>query len=232
LSYRSRVNGTAWSISDVGLSAPIAPWAAGANAEEVVVQGVNHTVPTQHEIARWTREERAEVARMLDGLIDRPANDPDLHRRRFIVLLITGGGALLLFPWVVYLTNALPVTESGGAWRTAWVGFDVMLAATLAATAWLVWWRRAVAIVGLTASSALLVVDAWLDVSLSWGTSEQSGAIITAFAVNLPVSAVLATAVITMLRRTFVVTQQLRGEDATTVSLWRQPVVMLPPDEA
>jgi len=195
------------------------------------VQGTNHTVPTEREITRWTRAERAEVARILDGLIDRPTNDPDLQRRRFVVLLITGGGALLLFPWVVYLTNALPVTESGGAWRTAWVGFDVMLAATLAGTAWLVWWRRSLAVVGLTASSALLVVDAWLDVCLSWGTSEQWGAVITACVVNAPVAAVLAMAVITMLRRTFGVIQQLRGEDASEVSLWRQPVVMLPPGE-
>lgn len=196
------------------------------------MQGAHHTVPTQHEIAQWTREERAEVARILDGHIDRPANDPDLHRRRFIVLMITGGGALLLFAWVVYLTTALPVTESGGAWRTAWVGFDVMLAGTMAVTAWLVWWRRSLAIVGLTASSALLAIDAWLDVCLSWGTSEQSGAIITACVVNVPVAIVLAAAVITMLRRTFSVVQQLRGEDATGVSVWRQPVVLLPPGDS
>ena len=195
------------------------------------MQSANHTVPTQPEIARWTGEERATVARILDELIDRPVDDPDLHRRRFVVLLITGGGALLLFPWVVYLTNALPVTESGGAWRTAWVGFDVMLAATLAGTAWLVWWRRSLAVVGLTASAALLTVDAWLDVCLSWGTSEQSGALVTACVVNLPVAAVLALAVVTMLRRTFAIIQQLRGDDGLERSLWRQPLVMVPPGE-
>jgi hypothetical protein len=195
------------------------------------VQGADQRVPTAGEIAHWTPHERAQVARILDGLVDRPAEDRDLRRRRWTMLLITGGGSLLLFPWVVYLSDVLPTAEYGGAWKLAWVGFDVMLALTLAGTAWLVWGRRSLAVVGLTASCALLALDAWFDVCLSWGTSEQWTAIITAIVINLPVSAILAGAVLTMMRRTTAVIQQLRGETAGRVPLWREHAVMVPPDE-
>ncbi len=204
----------------------------GSIAKEVVVQRAEQRVPTADDIARWTREERAQVARILDGLIDRPAEDRDLRRRRWMVLLITGGGSLLLFPWVVYLSDVLPTAEYGGAWRLAWVGFDVMLALTLAGTALLVWGRRSLAVVGLTASSALLALDAWFDVCLSWGTSEQWTAIITAAVINVPVSVILAGAVLTMMRRTTVVIRQLRGETVGGVSIWREHAVMVPPDES
>ncbi len=195
------------------------------------MQGADQRVPTAADIAHWTRADRAEVARILDGLVDRPREDRELRRRRWIVLIITGGGALLMFPWVVYLSDVLPTSESGGAWRLAWVGFDLMLAATLAGTAWLVWGRRSLAVVGLTASSALLALDAWFDVCLSWGTSEQGSSIITACAINIPVSAVLAGAVITMMRRTSVVIAQLRGEESGRIPLLHQRVVMVPPEE-
>ncbi len=194
------------------------------------MQGAEQRLPTADDIARWTPDERAEVARIMDGLIDRPREDRDLRRRRWTVLMITGGGAILMFPWVVYLSDVLPAAEHGGAWRLCWVGFDVMLGLTLAGTAWLVWGQRMLAIVGLTASSALVALDAWFDVCLSWGTSEQSGAVLTAFVINVPVAALLAWAVLTMMRSTTSVVQQLRGE-VGRVSLWREHVVMLPPEQ-
>ena len=196
------------------------------------MQGAHQRVPSADDIAHWTADERADVARILDGLIARPREDRDLRRRRWIVLVITGGGALLLFPWVVYLSDVLPTAEYGGAWRLCWVGFDVMLALTLAGTAGLVWRRRSLAIVGLTASSALLALDAWFDICLSWGTSEQWSAVVTSLVINVPVSAVLAGAVLTMMRHTTAVIQQLRGEEVGRVSLWREHVVMVPPDQS
>ena len=135
----------------------------------------------------------------------------------------------MLVGWIAYLTTTLPESTSVGAWRTAWVGFDTVLIVVLGASAWLVWHRRQLAVVGLTIAASLLAVDAWFDVCLSWHTPEQWGAVATAALVEVPVSVVLATTVVTILRRTFFVVQQLRGQKPEGTSLWQQPVVMLSP---
>jgi hypothetical protein len=185
--------------------------------------------PTREDVARWTPQERARVARMLDELLPRPARDRRGPRRRLLVLVVTIGGAVVLFPWVAYLSVTLPATATGGAWRTAWVGYDAILAVALAAAGWLVWHRRQLALVALAVAATLLIVDAWFDVSLSWGTSEQWGAVVTAAAVELPVAAVLIAGATGLLRRTMAVVRQLRGQDDRPPSLWKQPVVLRPP---
>ena len=184
--------------------------------------------PGRDEVMRWSDAERREVARILDQQIPRPPIQGPLRRRRLLVLVITGGGAILLGPWIVYLTSVLPPSERGGAWRTAWVGFDSAMAIALGITAWLVWHRRALALVGLSVSVTLLCIDAWVDVTLSWGTGEQWGAVVTACLINVPVAAFLISSIVTMLHRSVAVIQQLRGDPSERVSVWRQPVVMEP----
>lgn len=193
------------------------------------MQGADVGPPTRRDVERWTPEQRAHMAQLLDQLLDRPAASTSTPLRRFVVLAVTGGGVLVLFPWVAYLSATLPASAAGGAWRTAWVGFDVILAGAMAAAGWLVWHRRHLAIVALPVAATLLIVDAWFDVSLSWGTSEQVGALLAAGLVELPVASLLIVGAATMLRRTFTVIQQLRGQDASHLWLWREPVVMRPP---
>ena len=108
------------------------------------------------------------------------------------VLVVTAAGAVVLLPWVVYLAASLPETPPAGAWRLAWVGYDVALGLALAVTAWLVWTRRRGAAVGLIVSSTLIVSDAWFDVCLSWGTPGQTWSLVSAFALELPVAILLA----------------------------------------
>jgi len=105
-------------------------------------------IPTRADVAGWSAQQRAEVARILDDLVERPLVGR-LRRRRSLVLAVTAGGALMLFPWAAHLTRALPDNESVRAWRTAWVGFDVALALLLGTTAWLVWYRRALSVLAL-----------------------------------------------------------------------------------
>jgi len=190
------------------------------------------TVPSREEVADWSPEERAHVARLLDTLVDRPAPPPHGPTRRLLVLTVTVAGAVVLFPWVAYLLATLPQKEAGGAWRVAWVGFDVALAVTLGATGWLVWRRRQLAMVGLVVAATLLFCDAWFDVSLSWGTAEQWAAIATAALVELPAAALLTVGALTILRRTSAVVRQLRGLGSRPVRLWQQPVVMLTLEDA
>jgi hypothetical protein len=75
------------------------------------------------------------------------------------------------------------------------------------------------------------VTDAWFDVSLSWHTSEQVGALASAILVELPVAVLLTTAALTILRRTATTVAQLRGQAGPLPSLWRQPLVLVPPTE-
>jgi hypothetical protein len=185
-------------------------------------------VPAREEILAWTAEERALVARGLDETSDRP----DAARRtpwtRLVVLTLTLGGVAVLLPWILYLSWTLPGTQTGGAWRVAWVGFDAALALSLAVTGWLAWHRRYVVVVGLVVSASLILTDAWFDLCLSWNTPEQNGAVASALLVEIPVAALLARSAIVVLRRTAETTARLRGRPDGLGSLWRQPMVRGP----
>lgn len=79
-----------------------------------------------------------------------------------------------------------------GCWSLAWSGFDVLLAAMLAGTAWLR--RRGDARVGALAgaSAAMLVVDAWFDTSTSAKGWDSVTAVVSAVCIELPLAAVCA----------------------------------------
>lgn len=187
------------------------------------------TAPTRGDIAVWTPAERARVARLLDEVTERPNTPARPPRRRVLILMTTVVGAVVLLPWIVVLSATLPTTTSGGAWRVAWVGFDIALTGGLALSAWSVWRRRQLAVVFLSVTAALVACDVWFDVCLSWGTPHQAAAVVTALFAELPLLTLLVVAVVTMLRRTAAVIQRLRGLDGKPVPLWRQTMVMVPP---
>ena len=128
----------------------------------------------------------------------------------------------------MFLSATLPATSSGGAWRAVWVGFDIALVAPFVATVLTVWLRRQVAVIALVITSTLLTCDVWFDVCLSWGTAEHWGSIAAAI-VELPVAILLATSAALLMRRSFTVIAQLRGQDPTPVPLWRQPMIHFAP---
>ncbi|MEO8863090.1 MAG: hypothetical protein ABI354_02090 [Candidatus Saccharimonadales bacterium] len=185
------------------------------------------TIPNRGEIRSWSANQRAEVAQALDEMIERTHTKAFTHRKP-IVLVITFGGALLLLPWIVYLSLTLPAGEFGGMWRTVWIGFDIAMVIVLGVAGWLVWHKRNLATIALTVSAVFLIVDAWFDVCLSWSTNERWPAIITALLVEIPVALLLLYAVVAMLRSSATVLQLLRGQPGPT-SIWKQPIVMQPP---
>ena len=65
-------------------------------------------------------------------------------RDRLVVLLVVS--ALVEAVWTVYLGWRLPRHYVAHHWFLAWVGLDVAEIATLLATAWAAWRRRAVLI--------------------------------------------------------------------------------------
>jgi hypothetical protein len=100
--------------------------------------------------------------------------------------------ALLLLPWIVVLAATLPAHTVARNWSTAWAGFDLLLAAMLAGTAWLrrTGDPRAGALAG--ASAAMLVVDAWFDTSTAALGSDVVLAWCSAVFVELPLAVLCA----------------------------------------
>jgi len=181
-------------------------------------------MPSDAEIASWSRAERAEVARVLSETMDNRDLDVGLVRRRRITLVAITVAGIGLFPWIGYLAITLPDASRAEAWKTAWVGFDVALAMVLLVTAWLGYHRRLLTVAGLTVGATLLLVDVWFDLTLSFHTAEQAGSIVDAF-VEVPLAILLAYSGYSIMRRSAIVLCRLRGEDERSVSLWRQPMV-------
>ena len=104
---------------------------------------------------------------------------------------LLGFVALFLIPWTLYLTFTLPSRHVTHHYDLAWVGFDIVLAITFAATAWATV-RRVRWLVPLAAvTGTMLVCDAWFDVVTS-ARGEVGEAVLEAVLAELPLAAVCA----------------------------------------
>jgi hypothetical protein len=96
--------------------------------------------------------------------------DPRSARRAAGVLL--AATFIGLIPWIVYLALALPVHHRTTHWDTVWVGFDCLLATAVGLTLISLWRRSQYLPVTAACLGALLIADAWFDVSSAGGGSE------------------------------------------------------------
>lgn len=96
--------------------------------------------------------------------------------------------ALLLLPWTVWLSWVLPSRHVSEHWDLAWAGFDVALAFAVAATGIGVY-RRATWLQGAAAAAgAMLLADAWFDITLSSGGTSRMGAVAEALVSEIPLA--------------------------------------------
>ncbi|MER6534102.1 hypothetical protein ACWDE0_35070 [Streptomyces sp. 900105755] len=116
---------------------------------------------------------------------------PTLRRRRRRAVGQLALCVLVLVPWTVYLAVSLPDRFEARYWPMVWVGFDVMLLVSLAGAGLAVWLRRQILVPMSFVAAALLVCDAWFDVSLSWGRDDVWGSIASAVLVELPLAFLL-----------------------------------------
>ena len=188
-------------------------------------------VPGRADVQRWSVQERAQVARLLDEHVGRPLEGGRPPKQRLLLLAVTCVGAVLLLPWIAYLATSLPRSHSVRTWNVAWAGFDAALAICFGLTGWWLLQRRQVAILGLSVTAALLFCDAWFDVSFGWGSSEQLWALVSAALFELPIAALMIASVLRILRRNSAVVAQLRGQLGPPVSIWKQRFVMVAPDD-
>jgi len=114
-----------------------------------------------------------------------------IRRQRRHTLELLTVSAVGLVPWTVLLWFTLPTGYAVRQWRTAWVGFDVLLVVSMACTALLGWRRHRAVLVAATTTAALLVCDAWFDVSLALGTPGVWLSAALAVCVELPLAVYL-----------------------------------------
>jgi hypothetical protein len=106
--------------------------------------------------------------------------------------LLLGLVAVGLVPWILYLTFTLPSRHVTLHYDLAWVGFDVGLLASFAATARAAF-RGSRWLVPLAAvTGTMLCCDAWFDIVTSHGGNEIWQAVAEAALAELPLAAVCA----------------------------------------
>jgi hypothetical protein len=105
---------------------------------------------------------------------------------------LLGTVAVALVPWILYLTFTLPSRHVTLHYDVAWIGFDVGLTVSFAATAWAAF-RGSRWLVPLAAvTGTMLLCDAWFDVVTSQSGAEMWEAIAEAALAELPLAAVCA----------------------------------------
>ncbi|WP_327004030.1 hypothetical protein OHA72_54780 [Dactylosporangium sp. NBC_01737] len=173
--------------------------------------------------------ERADLARRLARLAPAPIASQtaaEHARRRFVVVVATA--SLLMIPWVAALAWTLPPRYLAGHWRATWVGFDLVLAAALALTAWAAVRRRQVVVLTAVLSAALLACDAWFDLMTAAGP-DRWVSLGTALLIELPLAGWLFYTAHALVRLSMRHLLTLAGEPVTDVPLRRMPLFGVPP---
>jgi hypothetical protein len=178
---------------------------------------------TDDQIAAMTADQRRELILRLSRSVGEVLPTPRTVRRiRTLRVLVTGGGSLLLVPWTVYLAAALPGRYVVRGWPAVWIGFDLLLLAMLAVTAWLGWHGRQAFILTSFATGVLVLADAWFDVmTASRGDTVLSVA--AAVLIEIPVGYLLISGAIRLMRLTAVRFLVLPPD----TKLWRLPMPLL-----
>jgi hypothetical protein len=142
-----------------------------------------------------------------------PATRKASQRRRTILLAVVIVCCVALAAWIGVLASTLPRYYRAGDWRGAWVGFDIALLLTFAATGWAALRRRQILIICLVVLATLLCCDAWFDVVLDARTSGFELSLLSALLIELPLAAVAIQGARRLVRITTAVMRRYRGEE-------------------
>jgi hypothetical protein len=106
-----------------------------------------------------------------------------------LALLACGGG---MVPWLFVLAVTLPGTTRVPHWSLAWVGLDALEAIGLASTGWLLRRNDPRRCLTAMATSALLITDAWFDITTSGSGGALAEAIAMAVFAEIPMAVLCA----------------------------------------
>jgi hypothetical protein len=172
------------------------------------------------QIAALSPAERHQLIQRLERPLSELVPVAQARRIRWGWLGIMIGGTLVLIPWVVYLSFALPDDYLVHDWTATWVGFDLLLLALMAATVVFGMLRRQVMLLTAFATGILLVCDAWFDL-MTAGSGDFWVAVLTAALGDLPLAAVLITGTLRLIRFTAIRVWLLEPR----TPLWRLPLL-------
>ena len=110
---------------------------------------------------------------------------PHDTRERLLVALVVA--AMLEIVWTIFLGWRLPLRYEAHHWDLAWVGLDVGEIVMILATAWAAWRRRALFMVFATVLAALLLLDAWFDVTTA-NPSNLDESVVLAVVFEVPIA--------------------------------------------
>lgn len=154
---------------------------------------------TDEQIELMTPKERRELIIRLE----RPTSDlvpaGTAARVRLARLWFMVGGPLALIPWIVFLAVSLPDSYLVSNWRTIWIGFDAVLVALMAATAYLGSRRRVFVVLTAFATAVMLICDAWFDINTA-GPEDFWRSVLVAVFAELPLAALLILGTLRVMR--------------------------------
>jgi hypothetical protein len=146
---------------------------------------------TDAELRAMSTQQRVELARRLAALAEAEAA-PRLYRRRRTVVALAGFACAVLVAWTLRLGTALPARYLVGHWDLAWIGFDILLAGSIAATGILTWRGSPARAAASLATAVLLVCDAWFDITTAANANDLWNSVLTAGLVELPLAVAAA----------------------------------------
>jgi hypothetical protein len=180
----------------------------------------------EQELRNLSAQDRQRLMRALAALDEeeRPVRS-GTDRRRAITLAVIVVCCVCLAAWIGLLAVTLPRYYRTGAWRGAWVGFDIAEFAAFAMTGWALWRRRQILIVCLVVLATLLCCDAWFDVVLDARTSGFWLSVVQAALVELPLAAVAIAGARRLLRTAIATMRRYQGETGPLPPLREIPLV-------
>jgi hypothetical protein len=103
------------------------------------------------------------------------------------IAMLFGAAAVVVVAWATHLGISLPDRNVARHWNVAWVGLDVLIVVAFALTAWRAGHNDRRVIIPAVATSTLLVVDAWMDITTS-SRHDLWQSILLAAALELPLA--------------------------------------------
>jgi hypothetical protein len=184
-------------------------------------------VINEADLRQMSPSERRKLAHSLTAVdYPHPLLGIYLARGRRLGLLVSIVACAVLVGWIIVLALTLHRSFHTQHWKGAWVGFDLILLFSFAATGWAFWRGRQIVIVCLIVTGTLLCCDAWFDVLLDAGTPDVWLSIGSALVVELPLAFLMFNAARRLIRLSAVVAVGEAGDSSDCDDL---PVDALPP---